>query len=78
MRVPVHMPETRGMVIVSPCQQLCDWAPVTAEASQAAYPLEPLFACAGCGSQWVRSERWTPRQADGTVPDAVRAERQRG
>ncbi len=35
----------------------------------------PLFGCAGCGSEWVRSEAWTPAQADGTVPPAVQAER---
>jgi hypothetical protein len=33
----------------------------------------PLFACSGCGSQWAPGAGWTPIDADGTVPDAVRA-----
>ncbi len=53
---------------ISPCRTLCDWGPTRAERAG-----EPLFACTGCGSQWVPSEPWTPRQADGAVPDAVRA-----
>ena len=49
---------------ISPCRSLCDWRPTRTA---------PLFACAGCGSQWVPSEPWTPRQADGAVPAEVRA-----
>lgn len=30
-----------------------------------------VFACEGCGSQWVRTEEWTPVDADGIVPDAI-------
>ena len=51
---------------VSPCRQLCDWRPSRGR--------DRLFACAGCGSQWVRTEPWAPRQADGTWPDGVRDE----
>ena len=58
---------------IAACRQLCDWSP-----TQTRYGGEPVFACRGCGSQWVRSEPWTPAQADGTVPDVVRQERQRG
>ena len=50
---------------VSPCRTLCSWSGVR----------PGLLQCAGCGSQWAPTERWTPRQADGTVPDAVRAAR---
>ena len=32
---------------------------------------QPVLACRGCGSQWVRSEPWTPAQADGSRPPAV-------
>jgi hypothetical protein len=56
------MPETRGVLAISPCRSLCDWAVVADE----------LFRCAGCGSEWLPSEKWTPRQADGEVPPAVR------
>ena len=58
---------------IAPCRSLCDWArtPARSEAD------EPLFACRGCGSQWVPSEPWAPRQADGSWPDGVREELQR-
>ncbi len=36
-----------------------------------------MFACGGCGTQWVRSLAWTPIDADGTIPDAVRSEASR-
>jgi len=51
---------------VHPCRTLCSWSPGPAG----------LFSCAGCGSQWAPDQRWTPRQADGTVPPAVRAARE--
>ncbi|MCU1693136.1 MAG: hypothetical protein JWM64_2227 [Frankiales bacterium] len=53
---------------ISPCRTVCDWRRTPADLAG-----EPLFACAGCGSQWVPSEPWTPRQADGAVPVEVRA-----
>jgi hypothetical protein len=37
----------------------------------------PLFACAGCGSEWVASEPWTPADRYGCVPVAVQRERER-
>jgi len=54
---------------IAPCRSLCDWArtPTSKEG-------QPLFACRGCGSQWVRSEPWTPCQVDGSIPQDVRAE----
>lgn len=54
---------------VSPCRTLCDWRP-----TRGAEGGLRTFACAGCGSQWRRTEGWTPRQADGTVSSAVRDE----
>ena len=54
---------------VSPCLTLCDWGP-----TRASLDGQRLFACTGCGSQWVRTEPWTPRQADGAVPPGVREE----
>jgi hypothetical protein len=61
------------VLTVSPCRTLCDWT-----ATGAVRDGEALFRCAGCTSEWVRTERWTPRQADGAVPAAVLAELQRG
>ena len=52
-------------LVIAPCRALCSWSRVEAE----------LFACAGCGSQWAPDQAWTPRQADGTVPEDVRAAR---
>jgi hypothetical protein len=54
-------------LVSQPCRSLCWWAPTGGEHED-----QPLFACAGCGSQWVRGEPWAPRQADGTWPDGVR------
>ncbi len=36
-----------------------------------------IFSCAGCGSEWTRREGWTPRNLDGSIADAVRAEQSR-
>jgi len=33
-----------------------------------------LFRCAGCRSEWVRTQGWTPVGTDGVVPDEVAAE----
>ena len=54
---------------VRPCRQLCDWGPTPRR-----HDGLPLFACTGCGSQWVRTEPWSPRQADGSWPPGVREE----
>lgn len=55
---------------VNPCREQCAWAGTPAIRGGVR-----VFACAGCGSQWVRSEAWTPVDADGSVPPAVAAER---
>lgn len=40
---------------------------------------EPVFACTGCGSEWVPSEPWTPVDYTGVVPEPVaEARRTRG
>ena len=54
---------------VAPCRSLCCWRSTgTVRAGM------PLFACTGCGSEWVRSEPWTPADADGEVPAQVARE----
>lgn len=55
------------------CRSECSWSP-----SGRVRDGELVFECAGCHSEWVRSEPWTPCDADGTVPVAVMAERARG
>jgi hypothetical protein len=57
---------------VAACRSLCDWT-----RTPAVQDGQPLFACRGCGSQWLRGERWTPCQADGSVPREVLAELKR-
>jgi hypothetical protein len=54
---------------MAPCRTLCSWGPTGRLRGGL-----PLFACSGCGSEWVRSEPWKPADADGVVPDAVLAE----
>lgn len=49
------------------CRDLCAWTRTPVERRG-----EPMFACRGCGSQWVPSESWTPRDSNGAVPPEVR------
>ena len=57
----------------SACRQECRWSR-TADAIAG----EPVFACSGCGSEWVASEDWTPIDQSGIVPETVQRERSRG
>jgi hypothetical protein len=54
-----------GDLVVRPCLSLCRWVPARGRRPR-------LFACQGCGSQWRPGLAWTPVDADGTVPEAVR------
>jgi len=54
---------------IQPCRAVCTWASTGARLAG-----EQLFRCGGCGSEWVRSQGWTPVGADGVVPDDVAAE----
>ncbi|WP_426561460.1 hypothetical protein ACPPVT_14640 [Angustibacter sp. McL0619] len=48
-----------------PCQDLCRWLPEPA-------PHTPRrLTCQGCGSQWDRTQAWTPVDRDGTVPEGI-------
>ncbi|MDX2355317.1 hypothetical protein [Dietzia sp. PP-33] len=51
---------------VRSCRDLCEWNRTPVERRG-----EPMFACRGCGSQWVPSEQWTPRDSNGAVPPEV-------
>jgi hypothetical protein len=55
-----------------PCQSRCAWS-----ATEEQRDGSNVFACAGCGSEWVASERWTPADHTGAVPPAVLQERRR-
>ena len=62
----------RALVVIA-CRGLCAW-----DTTDGRVLGEPVFACSGCGSEWVASEPWTPIDADGLVPEAVQAARLRG
>ena len=64
-----EMADTPEPLAVQACRSLCRWVPTRAPSD--------LFACQGCGSQWRPGEAWTPVDADGTVPPAVRRARER-
>ena len=67
---------TRPLTVAA-CRRLCAWS-----ALEESLDGEPLFGCAGCGSEWVPSQGWTPIDWQGEVPAAVqearRAARGRG
>lgn len=54
---------------VHPCRSLCAWYATPIRLRRL-----PVLACRGCGSQWIRSEPWTPIDHTGTIPDIVLAE----
>ncbi len=54
---------------IAPCLKRCDWGPV-----DGTYDGLRLFACSACGTEWVRSEPWVPRNWDVSIADSVRAE----
>jgi hypothetical protein len=60
-------------LVIAACRSLCQW-----RKTEETIAAEPVFACSGCGSEWVASEPWTPIDHDGFVPDAVQEERRRG
>jgi hypothetical protein len=58
---------------IAACRRLCSWS-----GTEELLDGQRLFRCAGCGSEWVRTEPWTPIDHTGEVPDAVQEERRRG
>lgn len=58
---------------IAACRRLCSWSRTGGLLDD-----EPVFRCAGCGSEWVPSEPWTPVDHTGVVPEPVQAERRRG
>ena len=55
---------------IAACRRLCSWG-ATGERLDG----QPLFACGGCGSEWVPTEQWTPVDWTGEVPEPVQAAR---
>ncbi|MBA3233377.1 MAG: hypothetical protein H0T17_05465 [Propionibacteriales bacterium] len=58
-----------------PCRSICVWAATGEVWSDDTHRDLRVFACQGCGSEWVRTEPWTPVDADGVVPEEIRTER---
>ncbi len=58
-----------------PCRSICVWSADDEVLTDAEHDRLRLFSCRGCGSEWVRTEPWTPIDADGVVPAAIAAER---
>ncbi|MEO7060445.1 MAG: hypothetical protein ABI083_12040 [Lapillicoccus sp.] len=59
-------------LVIADCQRQCSWEPTGDRLAD-----ETLFACSTCGSEWVRSQAWTPIDWLGEVPEAVVVERAR-
>jgi hypothetical protein len=58
-----------------PCRALCRWRPARSATRTAQATGTPArFACQGCGSEWDRSQPWTPVDRDGATPPAIEAE----
>ena len=53
---------------IAACRSQCCW-----QETDATLDGERLFACTGCGSEWVPSEPWTPIDWTGAIPEAVQA-----
>jgi len=71
------MPDTSPRPLeAQPCQSVCVWQP-TGETWPGPDGGLRVFDCLGCGSEWVRTEAWTPIDAGGAVPQAVAQERAR-
>jgi hypothetical protein len=60
-----------------PCQSVCLWLPAGYRLAGVDQSALDVYACAGCGSEWVSSQAWTPVDADGVVPAVVEAEKLR-
>lgn len=59
-------------LVHNPCQGKCDWRPTDEWRDK-----NRLFRCEGCRSEWIRTQPWTPANADGTVTEAVWIEKAR-
>lgn len=58
---------------IAACRSLCSWGETGEWLGD-----ERVFACGGCGSEWVASQAWSPIDSNGTIPEAVHEERRRG
>lgn len=53
------------------CQGTCSWGRAQTDDQPAELEGQPLFECSSCRSEWVPTEGWTPRNADGTVAPEI-------
>jgi hypothetical protein len=51
---------------IADCRAMCAW-----QDTGELLDRERLFACSGCGSEWVPSQPWTPADYTGAVPAPV-------
>ncbi|MEJ7707472.1 MAG: hypothetical protein WKF82_09515 [Nocardioidaceae bacterium] len=70
----LHAAVPRRELDVWPCQSRCDWKPTSQIWANPGHDELRVFACTGCGSEWVRTETWTPVDSSGVVPPEVEAE----
>ncbi|WP_156860208.1 hypothetical protein [Propionibacterium sp. oral taxon 192] len=61
-----------NFLVRNPCQGKCDW-----RATEQWRDQNRLFRCEGCGSEWLRTQPWTPANADGQIAEAVLVEKAR-
>lgn len=71
---PRPVPPARSLA-VWPCQSVCVWRSTEEIWLDDRHPDLRVFACTACGSEWVRSQSWTPIDAAGVVPVDVARER---
>jgi hypothetical protein len=71
------VPISPRRVAAWPCQSICIWEATGELWDDGRYDDLRVFACRGCGSEWVRTEPWTPIDSGGGVPPEVRSEASR-
>lgn len=73
---PMSEPLPGARVLAAePCQSVCVWTRTEESVAVGAVgDRAAVFVCTGCGSEWLRSELWTPIDADGHVPPEITAE----
>ncbi|MGA4507886.1 hypothetical protein ACQB6R_02500 [Propionibacteriaceae bacterium G1746] len=52
------------------CRGECNWTGTNDQIDDL-----QVFACGACGSEWIPTESWTPRNADGEIDPGVAAAR---
>ena len=69
MSTPRTVDHVSRPLVIAGCRSLCGWRDTGQRLDG-----ERLFACTGCGSEWVASQPWTPIDSSGSVPQPVQDE----